>query len=105
MADDTVTHVPAGEATAAWHQPLVRIVAGALSGDTTQTSGMTRLEAISGRTVGSEKLWMGETHVAPSTNSGDHHHGEAETAIYVVSGRPRFVFLEDGVERILQTGP
>jgi uncharacterized RmlC-like cupin family protein len=23
----------------------------------------------------------------------------------VVSGRPRFVFLEDGVEKILQTGP
>src|SRR6187200_2211533 len=57
MSDDGVTHVPAGEATAAWHQPLVQIIAGTLSGDTTQTSGMTRLEAISGRTVGSEKLW------------------------------------------------
>ena len=104
-ADDGVTHVPAGEATAAWHQPLVQIIAGTLSGNTTQTSGMARYEAISGGTVGSEKLWMGETHVAPSTNSGDHHHGEAETAIYVVSGGPRFVFLEDGVEKVLQTGP
>jgi uncharacterized RmlC-like cupin family protein len=100
-----LTHVRAGEATAAWHQPLVQIIAGTLSGDTTQTSGMTRLEAISGKTVGSEKLWMGETHVAPETSSGDHHHGEAETAIYVVSGSPRFVFLEDGVETVLQTGP
>jgi uncharacterized RmlC-like cupin family protein len=104
-ADDGVTHVPAGEATAAWHQPLVQIIAGTLSGNTTQTSGMARYEAISGTTVGSEKLWMGETHVAPSTNSGDHHHGEAETAIYVVSGRPRFVFLEDDREKVLQTGP
>ena len=34
------------------------------------------MEAISGKTVGSEKLWMGETHVAASTSSGDHHHGE-----------------------------
>jgi uncharacterized RmlC-like cupin family protein len=48
---------------------------------------------------------LGLPHVAPSTNSGDHHHGEAETAIYVVSGRPRFVFLEDGKEKILQTSP
>ena len=105
MSDEGVTHVPAGEATAAWHQPLVQIIAGTLSGDTAQTSGMKRLEAISSKTVGSEKLWMGETHVAPATNSGDHHHGEAETAIYVVSGRPRFVFLEDGVEKVLQTSP
>ena len=54
-----LTHVPAGEATAAWHQPLVQIIAGTLTGDTTQTSGMTRLEAISGKSVGAEKLWMG----------------------------------------------
>lgn len=66
---------------------VTHVPAGALSSDTTQTSGMTRFEAISGRSVGSEKLWMGETHVAPATSSGDHHHGEAETAIYVVSGR------------------
>ena len=88
-----------------WHQALHHIIRDALSADTIQTPGMRRLEAISGRTVGSEKLWMGETHVAPDTASGDHHHGEAETAIYVVSGRPRFVFLEDGKEKVLQTSP
>jgi uncharacterized RmlC-like cupin family protein len=27
--------------------------------------------------------------------SADHHHGEAETAIYVVSGSPEFVFLDE----------
>src|SRR6476619_3632900 len=88
-----------------WHQALHHIIRDALSADTIQTPGMRRLEAISGRSVGSEKLWMGETHVAPATNSGDHHHGEAETAIYVVSGNPRFVFLEDGKEKVLQTSP
>ena len=106
---ERVTHVPAADAAdranAIWHKPLVQIIAGTLSGSTAQTAGMTRLEAISGKTVGSEKLWMGETHVAPATNSGDHHHGEAETAIYVVSGNPRFVFLEDGKEKVLQTSP
>jgi uncharacterized RmlC-like cupin family protein len=66
---------------------------------------MRRFEAISGKTVGSEKLWMGETHVSPSTASGDHHHGEAETAIYVVSGHPRFVFAEGDDEVTIETKP
>ena len=88
-----------------WHQALHHIVRDALSADTIQTPGMRRLEAISGRTVGSEKLWMGETHVAPDTASGDHHHGEAETAIYVVSGHPVFVFADGEREVRIETGP
>src|SRR5215207_2299830 len=63
-----------------------------LSGDTAQTGGMLREEAISGASVGSDRLWMGRTTVAPATSSADHHHGESETAIYVVSGHPQFVF-------------
>jgi uncharacterized RmlC-like cupin family protein len=66
---------------------------------------MTRFEAVSGKTVGSEKLWMGRTHVAPHTNSGDHHHGEAETAIYVVEGHPVFVFAEGDREVRIETAP
>jgi uncharacterized RmlC-like cupin family protein len=88
-----------------WHQPLVRIQGSELRGNTGQTTGMTRLEAISGQTVGSDKLWMGQTHVAPATNSGDHHHGEAETAIYVVSGRPVFVFADGDQEIRLEAEP
>jgi uncharacterized RmlC-like cupin family protein len=89
----------------AWHKALHHIISEALSGDTTQTTGMRRLEAISGKTVGSQKIWMGETHVAPATNSGDHHHGEAETAIYVVSGHPAFVFAEGEQEVRIETKP
>jgi uncharacterized RmlC-like cupin family protein len=89
----------------AWHHRLHHIRAGSLSDDTIQTPGMTRLEAISGKSVGSEKLWMGETHVAASTASGDHHHGEAETAIYVVSGHPSFVFAEGEREVRIDAGP
>src|SRR5258706_16292930 len=88
-----------------WHAPLRHIKGGELSGDTRQTSGMTRLEAISGKTVGSSKVWMGQTHVAPETSSGDHHHGETETAIYVVSGNPVFVFAEGSQEVRLETPP
>ncbi|MFJ8820778.1 cupin domain-containing protein [Streptomyces sp. NPDC102467] len=74
---------------------LHHIRADSLDGDTAQTGGMRRFAAVSGSAVGSEKLWMGQTHVAPATSSSDHHHGESETAIYVVSGHPEFVFLED----------
>ena len=88
-----------------WHSRLHHVASHRLSGDTTQTSGMRRLEAISGKTVGSEKLWMGETHVATSTSSGDHHHGEAETAIYVVAGHPRFVFAEGDREVVIEAHP
>ena len=88
-----------------WHRPLTQIRAGELRGDTGQTSGMTRWEAISGKNAGAEKLWMGQTHVAAGVKSADHHHGESETAIYVVSGHPAFVFLEDGRERRIEAGP
>jgi uncharacterized RmlC-like cupin family protein len=81
-----------------WHQPLVHVRGGELRADTTQTSGMTRLEAISGKNAGSQKVWMGQTHVAPGSSSGDHHHGAAETAIYVLSGTPAFVFAEGDQE-------
>jgi len=69
-----------------------------LDGDTAQTGGMRRFAAISGARVGSERMWMGETHVAAATSSADHHHGDSETAIYIVSGHPEFVFLEEAAD-------
>ncbi|GJF34522.1 hypothetical protein KNE206_72220 [Kitasatospora sp. NE20-6] len=104
-------HLPGDGAAAAGglRARLHHIRADALDGGTAQTGGMRRFAAISGRTVGSEKLWMGQTHVAPATASSDHHHGESETAIHVVSGRPEFVFVDDSsgepVEVRLRTGP
>jgi uncharacterized RmlC-like cupin family protein len=86
-----------------WHRPLAHVRGRELRADTSQTSGMTRLEAISGKNTGSAKVWMGQTHMAPGTRSGDHHHGEAETAIYVLSGTPAFVFAGGGQEVRLET--
>ncbi|WP_219502176.1 cupin domain-containing protein [Nonomuraea ceibae] len=88
-----------------FHQPLRHVPSSGLSGGTAQTPGMRRLAAISDGTTGSRRLWMGQTHVSPATRSADHHHGASETAIYVVSGTPSFVFLEDGRERRVDTGP
>lgn len=88
-----------------WHAPLRHIPASELTGDTGQTGGMTRREAVSGKTVGSAKVWMGQTHVGPRTASANHHHGDTETAIYVVSGHPVFVFAQDGEEVRLAPEP
>jgi uncharacterized RmlC-like cupin family protein len=96
---------PGSGGDVAWHERLGHIHGGELGSDTAQTPGMQRFEAISGTTVGSQRLWMGRTHVGAMTSSGDHHHGEAETAIYVVSGHPVFVFAEGDDEVRLETAP
>ncbi|OBH52436.1 cupin [Mycobacterium mantenii] len=75
------------------------IKASEISSDTAQSEGLRRFAALSGRSVGAEKLWMGETHAAPQSASDNHHHGESETAIYVRSGNPEFVF-HDGTDEV-----
>ncbi|MFD1935013.1 MULTISPECIES: cupin domain-containing protein [Nonomuraea] len=78
---------------------------GDLTSETAQTGGMRRWAAISGDSVGSSAIWMGQTHVAPGAVSATHHHGASETAIYVVSGRPSFVFVHEGQEVRIDTEP
>jgi uncharacterized RmlC-like cupin family protein len=92
-----------------FHRRLHRIAPSSLVEQTSQTAGMKRREAISGNTVGAQHLWMGQTHVPGATKSGNHHHGESETAIFVVSGTPVFVFVDlegdEPVEKRIQTAP
>ena len=57
---------------------------------TDQTPGMRREAGISRETTGSERLWMGYVTVAPGATSGIHHHGAAESGIYIISGKARF---------------
>ena len=61
-----------------------------LSAATAQTPGMSRVAAVAPETTGSQNLWVGLVTTPPGTVSGWHHHGDCETAIYVVSGRARF---------------
>jgi uncharacterized RmlC-like cupin family protein len=100
MADDPASSGPAGNARGRYH-----VAAGQLSADTAQTANMRRLEGIAGKTVGSTAVWMGQTHMAPETQSADHHHGATETAIYVLSGHPRFVFLDEAGDVTIDTAP
>ena len=89
----------------AFHPPLRHVQSGDLDPETAQSAGMRRLAAVSNKQVGSTKLWMGQAHVEPGLHSADHHHGEAETAIFVVSGTPEFVFLDGDEERRITARP
>lgn len=92
-----------------FHRRLHHIAPGSLIDQTAQTSGMRRREAISGKTVGAQRLWMGQTHVPGATHSGNHHHGASETAIFVLSGSPVFVFVDlegdEPIETRIETVP
>jgi uncharacterized RmlC-like cupin family protein len=81
------------------------IRASELSGATAQTSGMVRAAAISGDLVGARSLWMGRTVLPAGVSSGDHHHGESETGIFVVSGRPVFVFRDPASGELVRLEP
>jgi uncharacterized RmlC-like cupin family protein len=84
---------------------LHHVPAEACVSSTAQTAGMTRMAALSGETVGSQAIWMGETRVAPRVASGPHHHGRSESVIYIVAGHPEFIYQEDGREVRLRTKP
>jgi uncharacterized RmlC-like cupin family protein len=73
-----------------------------LSGATAQTSGMVRSAAISGELTGATALWMGRTELPPGVNSGNHHHGESETGIYVVAGSPVFAFRDEATGEVVR---
>jgi uncharacterized RmlC-like cupin family protein len=84
---------------------LRHVPADALDAETAQSAGMSRFAAVSNKQTGSTRLWMGQAHVHPGQHSSDHHHGESETAIYVVSGTPEFVFLDGDDERRITARP
>ena len=88
-----------------WRRPLVRSRPDDRNPNTPQTPGMRRYAAISGSLTGSQHLWMGGNTVHPGQKSADHHHGEADSGIYVVSGHPRFAFLVDGSEHHIDAAP
>lgn len=91
--------------TAAVNNRVHHVRASDISSDTAQSEGLRRFAALSGASVGAEKLWMGETHAMPSTVSSNHHHGDSETAIYVRSGHPEFVFHDGTREVRIATSP
>ena len=71
---------------------------------TTQTPGMERRPGITADTAGASRIWLGLVTAAPNEAGPPHHHGEAETAAYVLSGRVR-VYFGENFEEFIEAGP
>ena len=83
----------------------VRVVRGTQSPDTTtQTRGMERRPGIDASTSGASRVWLGLVTCEANTQGPPHHHGEAETAAYVIDGHIRVYFGENFREHV-DAGP
>ncbi len=71
------------------------VKANALDVNTAQTPGMPRRSGVSKENTNAERLWAGRVTGEPGLNSGAHHHAEAETAGYLLSGSCRLYFGDD----------
>jgi uncharacterized RmlC-like cupin family protein len=67
------------------------------------SGAMIREAAISEALVGARKLWVGYVTLEPGMTSGVHHHGEAESGIYVISGRGRF-YVGEALDEVHEAG-
>lgn len=76
-------------------QPRPVVVTAGSAKDAAQTPGMIRKPGVSPVTTGSTKVWLGFVTAEPHHTGPPHHHGEAETASYVLSGRTRVYFGEN----------
>ena len=61
------------------------------SANTAQTPNMVRQAGVASDTCGSRGLWLGYVSSPPGP-SGAHHHGDAESGIYVLKGRVKMHF-------------
>ena len=68
--------------------------AGHEPGGTAQSDGATRVSGVSPQHTPATRIWFGKVSNEPGYRSVPHHHGEAETGGYVLSGRARIYFGE-----------
>jgi uncharacterized RmlC-like cupin family protein len=72
-----------------------------VSTETAQTPGLIRHSAIDENLTGATRIWMGPaSDMGGPKRSGCHSHGEAETAVYCISGRQRVYYGKDFKEFI-----
>ena len=72
---------------------------------TADSGGAVRVSGVSVQHTPARRLWFGKVHNDPGYRSVTHHHGEAETGGYVLSGKARIYFgekFEDYVD--METG-
>jgi uncharacterized RmlC-like cupin family protein len=62
---------------------------------TSQSGGLAFVTGVGPQHTPATKLWFGKASNQPGFRSLPHHHGEAETGAYVLSGRARIFFGKD----------
>ncbi len=100
MASPTDIGLGRDTASAPHYGPIHVVHADALATDAAQVAGMTRFEAIGGSTVGTRSLRLGRVVAHAGMISAVHHHGDCETAVYLMSGRVIMLFGPGLRERI-----
>jgi uncharacterized RmlC-like cupin family protein len=79
----------------------LRVVRGAdLTEVTAQTQGALRRSGVSKENTDATRIWLGKVLTPPGYASEAHHHGDAETAGYVLQGRAYILFGEGYRERV-----
>jgi uncharacterized RmlC-like cupin family protein len=68
----------------------LRVISPAERVPETASGAMLRQGGIAQSTVGAHKIWLGFVELAPGCTSAVHHHGEAESGIFIISGQARF---------------
>lgn len=64
---------------------------------TNQSGGLALVTGVGRQHTPATRLWFGKASNRPGFRSLPHHHGEAETGAYVLSGRAR-IFFGDGYQ-------
>ena len=64
-------------------------------GNTGQSGGLKLMTGVGPQHTSASKIWFGKASNPPGFRSLPHHHGEAETGAYVLSGRARVYFGKD----------
>jgi uncharacterized RmlC-like cupin family protein len=84
--------------------PPLRVISPAERQPDTASGAMLRMAAISKQVCGAERIWVGYVELGPGLVSAAHHHGEAESAIYIISGQARF-YSGEGLADKHDAGP
>jgi uncharacterized RmlC-like cupin family protein len=82
----------------------LRVIRAAERAPDVASGPMRREAAISDALTGARKLWLGYVELPPGLVSAVHHHGGAESGIYVIAGQARF-FAGERLAEVLDAGP
>ena len=74
------------------HGELEVVRAGELSQSTGQSTGALRVSGVDRNLTSASQIWMGKVSNEPGYRSVAHHHGDAQTAGYVLEGEARIYY-------------